>query len=325
MKMKTMLTTEQVEEHERFAYWCDIVCDVFVQLDTHQLAHQTFAGRVESGSFEDIQVTELSADPQRVVRSKRQIVKSSEDYFLVSLPTKGKAYIQQDKKETVIQPGDFAIYDSTRPYILQFEEPTEQLVFQFPRSLLLDRCKEAERMTAIRIPGTENPVGYMVSTYLKNVVSSYPYLNSLTQVKVANSTLDLLATAINEVSGIKVNEVNSLTNIHRERTRAFIAAHLSDPDLTPSLIAKSLGISTRYLQKLFESEEQSVGEFIRNQRLEKCRLHIGDPTKMKRTVMDIAFQWGFNDAAHFSRIFKRRFGMSPTEYRKSKLKLFLGV
>ncbi|WP_027417866.1 transcriptional regulator FeaR [Aneurinibacillus terranovensis] len=317
--MQTILSTEQVEEWERFAYWREMICDVFVQLDASQLSRQRFAGRIATGSLEDIQISELSADPQHVVRSKRQIAKSREDYFLVSLQTAGQSYTEQDQREARLRPGDFVLYDSTRPYVLHFEQPFQQIVFRFPRSLLLARCGQAERMTSVRIPGTQHPVSALVSTLLRTVASSYLYLDSITRVRVVESTLDLLTTSLSTVTGVKLNESNSMANVHRVGARAFISAHLSDPDLTPSLVAASQGISTRYLHKLFEAEGQSVAAFIRNRRLEQCRRDLADRKQIQRTVTDIAFQWGFNDVAHFSRIFKHRFGVSPTEYRNAAL------
>jgi AraC-like DNA-binding protein len=148
---------------------------------------------------------------------------------------------------------------------------------------------------------------------------SYLHLDSVTRLRTAESSLDLLAAALRAVSGVKLNEPNSMASLHRAGARAFISAHLADTGLTPSLVAASQGISTRYLHKLFEAEGQSVAAFIRDRRLEQCRRDLADPEQIHRTVMDIAFQWGFNDAAHFSRIFKRRFGVSPTEYRTAAL------
>ena len=318
--MKTILTTDQVAERERFAYWREMICDVFVKLDASQLSRQTFAGRMEVGSLEDIQITEVTADAQHVVRSKRQIAKSGEDYFLVSLQTIGQGYTSQDQREASLQPGDFVLYDSTRPYVLHFEKPFQQIVFQFPRSLLLARYRQAEQVTSVRIPGTQHPVSALVSSFLRALASSYPHLDPVTRLRTAESALDLLAASLRLVSGAKLDEPDSMANLHRAGARAFISAHLADPNLNPSLVAASLGISTRYLHKLFEAEGQSVAAFIRDRRLEQCRRALADPEQIHRTVMDIAFQWGFNDAAHFSRIFKRRFGVSPTEYRTAALK-----
>ncbi|MEK3936284.1 transcriptional regulator FeaR [Sporosarcina sp. FSL W7-1349] len=319
--MQTILHTQQVEEQERFSYWRDAICDVFVKLDASQLSPHAFTGRMEIGSLKDIQISEVHADSQRVVRSSRQIQKSVEDYFLVSLQMEGQAYIVQDQREVKLQPGDFTLYDSTRPYILHFEQPFQQIVFQFPRSLLLARCAEAEQITAILNPGTQHPVTTMVSTLLRTVASSYLHLDAITRLRVAETTLDLLATALTTISGVKLNEVNSMANVHRAGARAFISTHLADPDLTPDVVAFSQGISTRYLHKLFEVEGQSVAALIREQRLEQCRLDLSDPKQIQRTVMEIAFHWGFNNAAHFSRIFKQRFGMSPAEYRATTLNL----
>jgi len=317
--LKRILTTKLIKEQERFAYWHDMVGGAIVQQDMFQLSSQTFSGQIETGSLENIQISELFADPYHAVHSKRHIAKFGEDTFLIILQTAGQSYTEQDQREAQLQPGDFILYDCTRPYIFRGEQPYEQLVFKFPRSLLLARCGQAKQMTSLRMPGTQHPVSSMVSTFLRNVASSYLDFDSVTQVRVAESTLDLLATALSTAFGVKLNEVNSMANVYRERARAFISTHLSDSELTPSLVAASQGISLRYLHKLFEAEGQSVATLIRNRRLDQCRRDLGDPKQNHRTVMDIAFQCGFNNAAHFSRIFKRRFKMSPTEYRSSAL------
>nr|WP_052098676.1 transcriptional regulator FeaR [Paenibacillus stellifer] len=315
--MHTILSTEQVDERESFAYWRERICDVFVQLDASQLSRERFTGRMEVGYLEDIQISEVSSDPQHVVRSNQQIAKSGEEYFLVSLQTAGQGYTEQDRRQARLAPGDFVLYDSTRPYVLHFEQPFQQIVFQFPRSLLITRCRQAERMTSVRIPGAQHPVGNLVSSFFRTLASSYRGLDPAARMRIAESAMDLLSAALSTYSGTELSESVSTANVHLSGARAFIFSHLADPNLSPSMVAASQGISIRYLHRLFEAEGQSVAALIRDRRLEQCRRDLSDLNQSHRTVTEIAFQWGFNDAAHFSRIFKQHFGMSPTGFRSS--------
>lgn len=316
--MRTILSTEQVTEKESFSYWREKICDVFVQLDASRLSRQTFMGKLENGDLDKIQISVVSADPQHVVRSRSQIAKSSDDFFLLSLQLQGEGYTEQDKREAYLHPGDFVLYDSTRPYVLHFEHPFKQVVFRFPRSLLLSRYKQADQLTSIRVPGIENPVGNMVSTLLRNVAANYPYFDEATGMRIVENSLDLLATALRTVSGYNPHEAASLAYMQRAKARAFISNNLANPNLSPSMVANHLGISIRYLHKLFEQEGLSVASFIRDRRLESCRRDLGDADQSHRTVLDIALNWGFNNAAHFSRIFKNQYEVSPTDYRANR-------
>lgn len=102
-----------------------------------------------------------------------------------------------------------------------------------------------------------------------------------------------------------------------ERVFQSIEMRLSDPDLSIHQIASEHGISSRYLQKLFETHGESFSQYVKLRRLERCRLDLGSPLHAQRTISEILFQWGFNDSATFSRAFRDRYGVSPREYRKA--------
>jgi AraC family transcriptional activator of tynA and feaB len=102
-----------------------------------------------------------------------------------------------------------------------------------------------------------------------------------------------------------------------ERRRALFAAvtdNLCDPDLDSRLIARAMGVSPRYVQMLFAEMATTPSAFIQEQRLDLAaqRLERDGP---KVAITDVAFDVGFNDLSSFCRAFRRRFDVSPRDYR----------
>lgn len=100
-----------------------------------------------------------------------------------------------------------------------------------------------------------------------------------------------------------------------ERIRTFALAHLTDPNLSVSLIANRLNMSPRYVHSAFEDSQWTVKSWIRHRRLLECRKAIRSPSMAGRTLTEIAFSWGFSDFSHFSRCYKEKFGCSPKHDR----------
>ena len=114
------------------------------------------------------------------------------------------------------------------------------------------------------------------------------------------------------------NEVRHTTknqSVRLHRILEYLNANLQDPDLTPNAIAAAHGISTRYLSKLFECQGVSVTRYILDRRLDRCRTELEDACSAHKQITEIAFYWGFSSASHFSRTFKERYGMTPTQAR----------
>jgi len=90
---------------------------------------------------------------------------------------------------------------------------------------------------------------------------------------------------------------------------------LADPALSVSSLAAQLGLSASQIHRVFASEPLTPAQYIWERRLEACSRDLREPRLAGRTVSEIAFGRGFNDAAHFSRVFRERFGCSPREWR----------
>ena len=314
--MAEVLSTREVAAREQFSFWREIICDVFVQLDCERLGTGNFAGRLVNRRAGPLQLTEVGADAQHVVRSRRQIAKGREDDFLVSLQLTGTGVIAQDGREAVLRQRDFALYDSTRPYELHFDEPFSQLVIQMPRAMLRDHIAAPERLTAVRIPGSEG-TGAVVADFLAAFAGRAETLPEPVMERVAANALDLLATGLWTVGSGGSSEAKVSTASMRLEIKAYIEHNLRQSGLSVTAVAQAHGISRRYLRTLFEEEGVSPRRYLWDRRFERARAEIADPRMARRSVTDIAFAWGFNDLSHFSRGFRDRFGLPPRAYREA--------
>jgi AraC-like DNA-binding protein len=135
----------------------------------------------------------------------------------------------------------------------------------------------------------------------------------------ANNLLALLATCCR--TGSVEPEANVAGIVaKREKIKQAIEHNLRSPDLCVGELAKQFGFSIRYIQRLFSEEDCTVSKYIRRKRLEGCKRQLGDPAWLNHSITDIAFNWGFNSSAHFSRVFKEEYGINAREYRKQALR-----
>ena len=133
--MTQLISTDAVSRNQRLAYWTDMICNVYVQLGcdpVHEGDTGDFEGSIRQHTLPGLDVSVVSSAPQKVMRTPGHISRSSDDYFLVSIQARGHGVVRQDGRDAVLSAGDFALYDSTRPYQLLFDEAFEQIVLKLP-------------------------------------------------------------------------------------------------------------------------------------------------------------------------------------------------
>ncbi len=190
--MSTLLSTSHIAAGERAAYWIDMICDVFVQLDCTHTAER-FHGEIADRTLGPLRVSRVDSNKQLVLRSSRQIARSCEDYFLVSLQLAGHGRVLQDGRAALLGPGDFALYDSTRRYTLAFDDEFTQIVLKTPRALLTDRLARAETCTALAIKGSAG-MGRVAAELLRSVAREAHTLQPHEIERMAHAVIDVFAT-----------------------------------------------------------------------------------------------------------------------------------
>jgi len=313
--MSQILTTDAVAPDQRLAYWVDMICTTYVQLECDAKESDHFRGSILSHRLPGLDLSVVSSRAQRVMRTPRVISNASDDYFIVSLQTQGHAVISQDGRDAVMSPGDFAIYDSTRPYVLRFGGDFEEIVLKLRGDQIRSLVHNTEGLTATTVSGRTG-AGHLLITMIKTLRDEADSLLPASAAAVASGVVNLLVAGLQSLPACKKAELSSMSAYHVARIRQCIDDRLQDPALSIESIAAELAMSVGHLHRLFKTEPLSPSQYLRTRRLEACSRELLDARRAKASVAEIAFKWGFNDAAHFSRAFRDRFDCSPREWRR---------
>ncbi|WP_426004326.1 helix-turn-helix domain-containing protein [Paenarthrobacter sp. NyZ202] len=308
-------STKALARTDRFEAWNQAVNDAFVPLSVAAADVKEFDGGLINQTVGPVFLSAVSGTASHVSRGPREISANDPGLVKLGLQLRGYSVVAQDGREAALTPGDFAIYDTTRPYDLYFDDAFRMMVVMFPPEALHLNRKSIATLTASRVSGRQG-LGSLTSALL-GAVAKQLHEGSVTD---AASVSDALLNLISAVFAERVPPSSPLSHERlalMERIEAFVASRLSDPELSVSDIAAAHNVSVRYLQKLFEERDDTVSAWLRRQRLEKCRTDLLDPRLQTRPVSVVGMHWGFTDASSFSRAFKSAFGYSPSEYRYS--------
>ncbi len=312
-------TTDSVVATQSTEYWENVLSNVYVQLacnpDASRIAGMPFHCELQQHRLSTIDVSVAQASPQKLSRTPQLISRANDDAFIVSIQRRGQASVQQDGRIANLSSGDFAIYDSTRPYSLAWDEGIEQLTLKIPRIQLLSQIPRAESLTARRVCGHEG-AGHLLLNMIETLVQDIDQLDPIAFDAVATSIVSILTAGLQTIDDQPRRSTSNLQRYHLERIRQYVAAHLHDPQLSVSSLASALKMSVSSVYRVFDAKDLTLADWIWQQRLERCRRELVDPELAQASITRIAFRWGFRDVSHFSRAFKRAYGMTPRDFRQ---------
>ena len=315
---RMVLDCSVLQAADRFDAWTEAVSQSFVPLVAQPKERHgapTFQGQLISQSVGQAEINTVSGSAMSVHRSRRSIAQHNPGHIKIGLQLSGYSVISQDDRDAALAPGDFAIYDTTRPYTLDFDSAFAMFVVMVPAELLRIDRRTLSTVTASRFSGRRG-LGAVTSSMLREMSRQLDEQPLASGLPLSDAVLDLITATVSErLEPIGGDDDASRRRVLHLQVEKFIADRLGDPTLTVSTIAGAHNVSVRYLQKLFEEHHTTVRGWIRARRLEQCRRDLGSTGLSRRSISTIGAGWGFTDAAAFARAFRAEFGVSPSEYR----------
>lgn len=306
-------STEAFPEPEQLPVWREVVCQAFVPVSVRSRGEGgSFLGAVRARAVGPLAMSQISSESQRVERDERAIRRRAGDVYFLNLPLTAGAVVSQGGRAAHLAPGDFALIDSTRPFELDFPDCFEQISLALPHEIVASRFAVPGDATAVRAQG-DRGVGAVAAAAIRGLVPAAADLDREAATTLGDQIADLVALAL---AGVRKASTSRTRGLLRQAALDEIERSLDDPELTPSVVAGRLNISTRYLHSLLSDNGPTFGRWLLQRRLHRAHRALTDPLRAHWTIADIARLHGFADPSHFSRAYRAAYGASPREVRR---------
>lgn len=279
-----------------------------------ELPRTSFHGSIEMRQVGAVRLTRFASSPLSFWKWPLDMISAERRVCIVITQIEGARRYVQDGGEVLLKAGDSTVIDAGRPWSSSCQTECVRLYLRVPRWLMEERLRTREVPIAKRISGTSRS-GATLSRLSQSLYEEAGSMEEEESVAAMNVYFQTLAACIGCGQRVFRREGELLRKIVH-----YLDAHLAEPTLTPQEVASAMEISLRHLHRVFSATGMTLGNYVKGRRLEQCLHDMLDAQLGGKTITEIAFSWGFSDAAHFSHAFRKRFGKSAREYRASRMK-----
>ncbi|MFJ9446204.1 helix-turn-helix domain-containing protein [Kitasatospora sp. NPDC101235] len=318
MLTESVYRTEDLEPSDRFEYWRNQLSGMSAPFEASTEHAADFRAELRILTLGELRLWGMETPSSTIRRPSRLIRSSDPEFYLLSLPFTGPAARDDGRGEW--HPQELVLHDSTRPTFLRVstEDPRQRIRgawLTVPRQALPIPPDRIRTLIARRMPGNAG-MGALLVQLLTGIAADTGAYRTGDAPRLGTAALDLVSALLaHHLDAEDAVPPESRRRALTQRIRAFIRAHLHEPDLSPGAVAAAHHISVSYLHRLFEGEEETVAAWIRRQRLERARRDLADPALAATPVHVIAARCGFPRAADFSRAFRGAYGLPPRDFR----------
>lgn len=263
-----------------------------------------FGASVRRRHLADLVLVECTCSPNGGVRRRHEIAATDGEYLVMLMTLSGHEMVSQDGHVAQLSPGSVVAWDSERPAEFLVQDTLVKRSLLVPKNALAEVGHRGALRTGA-VLDVSAPAVTLLSRYLDSLSSTLDELPLGALPAARNATIELLAAALQDIRSADLCSGPAT----RYAAENFIDRRLPEPVLTPAVVASALGVSPRSLHRAFKDSGESVSSFIRTRRLARAR----DDLLAGYTVTQVARRWNFTDPSHFSRSFKRHFGINPSD------------
>jgi AraC-like DNA-binding protein len=297
--------------------WRDILNRTLIQAEFDPIAPAPYDVYASVRVLPEMRFGLGTLGASRYIRKRRIVASDNDDIFmLVNLD--GAFSVSQRGREFSLRAGDANIITCAEESIYVRPTPGRIRVLRVPRTAFASRVANLDDRILGIVPFESEALQLLVH-YLRALDGQQPLHAPALRERVSAHMCDLLALAlgVSEKNDAIVGR-GSVLSARMVAIKAHIGANLHRRDLSLAAISQRMRLTERQIQRLFEAEGTTFTHYLLERRLKQVFDALGDQGKAARSVSELALEGGFGDISYFNRAFRRRFGMTPSDARRSR-------
>lgn len=288
---------------ERLDNWTAATARFLVPLQITAQA-ETVNGSISADESEGVTLCRIAASAHDGERTAAMAERDRARFVKFAIPLRRRVTVSQHGRRTTLVPGQLCLYRTSAPYSVGSDAPLDFAIAMVPEDAIALSTVRLDELAARPLHGD----GVADLRAMLLCIGD----GGITALERDRSLDRLVALRSPDEAGDR--DLEERHGLLRARAEQLIRERLRAPWLTPDYLADALGVSRRSLYAAFELDRRSVAGTIRHARLDHARdlLQRLDPSV---SVTEIALESGFQNAAHFSRLYRAEFGLAPSHDR----------
>ena len=307
------LDTSGLTPRKQVQCWSDALTDLCGRFDIDPLEAASFEGRINYTTVSKLKLCQIEASQHRLAHTASRAKPGDHPFVKILFQTYGISHFEQGGRRIELTPGDCLAYDVSCPHTIVSPTLTRHEVVIVPKELLQERGFRLTKMSAYKL-SARTGTGRIAYNFVHAAFDEATKLSPNNAIGVADALIDLLLLPLHEHDAMFDRVGPEAMYV---RAQFFIREHLRDPELSIDQISAALSCTKRYLHMLFSDRGTTISDHIQHARLQNCRREL--ETQTGKTITDVAFSWGFSSSSHFSRVFRKHFGVVPSAIHKAQL------
>ena len=304
-----LIDLREVEGDRRAVMWQGAACRAFPGLSLKMRAHEPQLGTINRFAIGAGELFAIESAPVEVSYRPLATGAAGSHHLSLMVQRRGATQVSQAGRRCDLSEGDLCLIDESSAFRMIGEESSGILFLRLPRGAALSRHPQLERLFASVMAGDE-PGTRMLADTLLRLFDDAPQLGEWQRAAMMDAILHMLGVAE------PFSALPATADWRIRRAIDFIELNLSAAGLSAEDVAHDQHISRRRLDQLMrEALDQSIAGYLWRRRLERAAADLRDPRRARMTAAQVAFANGFEDAAHFTRAFKRRYECTPGQWR----------
>jgi AraC-like DNA-binding protein len=313
-------STADLPESMRVATWREHYRHTVLRADIAPADDAAFDAAVASRTLPGLQLVSGRFTAARIIRTREMIADGNDDLSLL-VNQSGSVTVYARGREVTLCENDAVLISSGEAVVFDRRSFGESIAIRIPYSMLSPVVVDVDDVIMHHIPRDTAALKLLTS-----------YSNTLLGDDHAVATPALrhhVATHVHDLAALALGATREAAGVARSRgmgaarlraAKIYIIENIGRRHISIGSVASHLGVTPRYLQRLFESDGTTFSAFLRGRRLARAHRMLSEPQSVQRQVSAIAYDVGFGDLSYFNRCFRRLYGATPMDIRERAAK-----